>query len=180
MKTLNELGVEFRADKSSLWHKYLDFYEAYFKEKNFNPKKVLEVGVKDGNSIRMWKEYFNEAKIYGIDINSMPKISGVNLYQFDATSKNSFEAAFNGVKFDLIIDDGSHMSKDVIKTFEIAKNYLNEGGIYIYEDCHASFLKEYTSNANESAYKYFVSRYKTNIFQRQMGELDSMTMIIEC
>ena len=69
MKTLNEIGLEHKTDKSTMTHCYLDIYESYlgkWRDKEFT---LLEIGVAAGNSLRMWREYFTKAHIYGIDIN---------------------------------------------------------------------------------------------------------------
>ena len=36
--------------------------------------------------------------------------------------------------FDIILDDGSHINKDVIKSFELLFPLLNDDGLYIVED----------------------------------------------
>lgn len=64
--TLDEIGLKYNTDKSSRAHGYLDFYEKYF------PKdlqgRILEIGVMDGYSLKMWNEYYSKAEIIGIDI----------------------------------------------------------------------------------------------------------------
>ena len=46
---------------------YCDIYEKYFNERRHKVTKFI-IGVKDGASLRMWKEYFPNAMIYGVDI----------------------------------------------------------------------------------------------------------------
>ena len=46
-------------------------------------------------------------------------------------------------KFDIIIDDGSHQSDDIIKTFCNYFKHLKHEGVYIIEDLHCSYQREY-------------------------------------
>ena len=45
--------------------------------------------------------------------------------------------------FDIIIDDGSHISKDLIKSFNFLFEHLSEGGLYMIEDLHYSYYPRY-------------------------------------
>src|SRR3990167_8698218 len=66
---LNEIGLKYKTDKSTITHCYLDNYEKHisqWRDKEFN---LLEIGVAGGASIKMWREYFPKAKVYGIDNN---------------------------------------------------------------------------------------------------------------
>ena len=42
--------------------------------------------------------------------------------------------------FDIIIDDGSHICSDVIRTFQYCFDYLAPGGKFIIEDLHTSYF----------------------------------------
>jgi hypothetical protein len=55
---LKEIGEKYGTDKVE--HDYLDFYE---KELPKQVGKLLEIGVLNGASLRMWKEYYTEAAI---------------------------------------------------------------------------------------------------------------------
>ena len=52
---LHELGLKYKTDKAT-FHKYLDFYEKKLPGRDF-AGRLLEVGVMDGASMRMWREY---------------------------------------------------------------------------------------------------------------------------
>ena len=59
---LNTLGTKYRTDKSDIHHKYkgvtyLDIYQRYMNAIRYNVKIFVEIGVKDGASLRMWKEF---------------------------------------------------------------------------------------------------------------------------
>ena len=80
MKTLNQLGIKYGCDKSDIHHTfkgqtYLDVYETYFEKFKNSPIKFLELGVRQGQSISMWRDYFENAKvIVGLDISPECKV----------------------------------------------------------------------------------------------------------
>jgi hypothetical protein len=59
----------------------------------------------------------------------------------DETTSKILSHVDNG--FSVILDDGSHTSKDIIKSFIKYFSLLNEGGIYIIEDLHCSYWESY-------------------------------------
>jgi RHS repeat-associated protein len=71
--TLDEIGLKFGTDKSSIYHNYLSFYERFFERYRDEPIKLLEIGVAGGASLAMWNEYFPQALIVGADID--PELS---------------------------------------------------------------------------------------------------------
>jgi 23S rRNA U2552 (ribose-2'-O)-methylase RlmE/FtsJ len=97
------------------------------------------LGVKGGASIAAYREYFPKARIYGIDIDPHCK-------EFHDPSKNIFieimsqtdESAINtflkDTKFDIILDDASHVNKFTIASYNILNNRVKSNGIYIIED----------------------------------------------
>lgn len=72
--TLDQIGLKTCTDKNSKFHNYLEFYERYFAPCRQNRFTLIEVGVYEGASIKMWEEYFPNAKIIGLDIN--PQVAG--------------------------------------------------------------------------------------------------------
>ncbi len=67
MAKLNDIGLKFNADKSSRFHNYLDSYQKQLPDRTFKGR-LLEIGVMDGCSMSMWREYYPDAEIVGIDI----------------------------------------------------------------------------------------------------------------
>lgn len=125
--TLDELSVKYGTDKGSLKHNYMPFYEKHLPK---NPKKILEIGVLDGASIRMWKEWFTDTEIHGLDLFSegAPDIEGVTFHHGDQRDFVILDKLRNE-NFDVIIDDGSHNSRDQMITFFglfNGKNYFIE------------------------------------------------------
>lgn len=125
-------------------HRYDRYYPIFidkFRDKEFN---LLEIGIKDSNSIKLWEEYFPLAQIYGIDINISYSKDRVNVYRLDQSSDNDLDKALSIIpKCDIIIDDGSHVPEHQLKTFKkLFDNLLNYGGVYIIEDIECSYWKK--------------------------------------
>ncbi len=68
--TLNDLGLKYGTDKSSVKHDYLKNYEKYFSDLRNQKIIFLEIEFAGGHSARMWNEYFNKAELYFIDVNN--------------------------------------------------------------------------------------------------------------
>lgn len=64
-------------------HAYMDTYESKFAPRRFTAKRVLEIGINHGGSLRMWHDYFPNAEIYAIDILPDSQIKG--LFHTDRT-----------------------------------------------------------------------------------------------
>lgn len=124
-------------DKGSI-HSYIDFYEDYFLNKREQVTSFLEIGIQGGVSMLLWKEYFLNSKICGIDIDfsrmheNIKNNISLNLIQHDATKFSILNLI--PPAFDVIIDDGKHDFSDQIASFALLKNKLNKNGTYIIED----------------------------------------------
>lgn len=161
METLNYLAGQYGTDKNN--HGFIDEYASLFekfREENFN---FLEIGVFMGASIKMWNDYFTNAKIYGLDcfdgrqgngttfdgfLNFYnewleSKDSKINLVRCDQSKEEELESfkkhcKENNIKFKVIIDDGSHLMRDQQITFAHFFELVEDGGYYIIEDSHTS------------------------------------------
>jgi hypothetical protein len=130
--TLEELAFMFGTDK--LEHGYIPFYEKYLPK---NPKKILEIGVKEGRSISMWKKYFPDAVIHGLDLfKEFPVPFNDERVKWHQGNQCDWELLEQLRKedFDVIIDDGSHNSRDQMITFF----GLFNGKHYFIEDTHCA------------------------------------------
>jgi cephalosporin hydroxylase len=128
---------------------YIDLYDQLFRKFVGRRPRILEIGVQHGGSLQIWNEFFRgEVEIFGIDI--LPECqqleeNNINIFIGDQSDIKFLTAVSNKIgHIDLVIDDGSHVSKHQIATFEILfYNNLNVGGFYIVEDCHSSYMPEY-------------------------------------
>lgn len=117
-------------------HSYITEYEellAPYREKC----SFMEIGLAYGLSVAMWEEYFGpEATLTAADISI---VFGQELFprwkfvEHDAT-KPTFLDALGDLRFDVVIEDGSHMTADQIATRDLILPRMNPGGLYIIED----------------------------------------------
>ena len=144
---LCSLGIKHRTDKSmhnrTASLNYLDVYEVYLGRLRNEPIRVLEIGVRDGASLRMWEEYFPQARIFGLDIDPdcvRQQTERVCVEIGDQADPGVIERIGRGAgPFHLIVDDGSHLNRDIIRTFEGLWPWLAAGGVYIIEDLYHSY-----------------------------------------
>jgi uncharacterized coiled-coil protein SlyX len=150
MKSLFDLYSAHQGKVSVKWPIYLTQYERLFSNFREQPLRVLEIGIQNGGSLEILSKYFSNAQILiGCDINTDcsklifndPRIQFViGDINTDAVEKKILN---HSTKFDLIIDDGSHIPRDITKSFARYFRYLNEGGLYVVEDLHCSYWQEY-------------------------------------
>lgn len=144
--TLESLAAKYGTDK--LDHGYMPFYEKHLPKE---PKRILEIGVKSGASLKMWREYFPFSEIHGLDLfeeNDMGDVIG-NILSECPIESMSMQSVFlhkgnqcdyllleqlRTLDFDVIIDDGSHNSRDQMMTFF----GLFNGKHYFIEDLHCN------------------------------------------
>lgn len=153
--SLNELAAKYGTDK--LEHGYIPFYQKHLPKE---PKRILEIGVKEGASVRMWADFFPNAEIFGLDLFSDGVGSKWKLENEFDKNENLRERVklFMGhqcdyflleelrkYNFDVIIDDGSHNARDQIMTFF----GLFNGKHYFIEDLHCNFDDPYSQGLPE-------------------------------
>jgi hypothetical protein len=149
-----ELAAIFmRTDAVHKWVHYLPVYESVIDRSR--PIRMLEIGVFHGGSLRMWREYLHpKSVIVGIDIdpnckqfddpenNVHVRIGG----QQDATFLDEVNAEFG--PFDVILDDGSHMTSHMVESFRrLFGSALSDPGVYIAEDVHSNYWKSYRDSS---------------------------------
>ena len=153
MSLLN-LAKIYGTDKCDVHHtfselNYIDIYEKHFEKLRLEPLNLLEIGVLNGSSLRMWKEYFPNAKIFGLDID--PSCASVQEDRIDITigsqdDENTLLQLSNKAGyFDIVIDDGSHVNKMILTSYRFLWQHLKSKGWYVIEDMGCSFM-----NASES------------------------------
>tara|TARA_B110000259_G_scaffold38383_1_gene43725 strand:+ start:2582 stop:3382 length:801 start_codon:yes stop_codon:yes gene_type:complete len=150
--TLKNLFIKHKSDKYS--HQYYKVYEKYLDKLKKKKLNILEIGVSDGSSMKAWSEYFTNSKIIGIDIKKIDiKKNKLNKKNISIHCGSQSDKKFLHLlikkykKFDIIIDDGSHFPKDVIKSFRILFNSLKVNGIYFIEDTQTSYNHYFGGNA---------------------------------
>lgn len=150
---LDQLAIKHGTDKSSLGHNYTEVYEKYFLPLQNKPLKFLEIGFACGSSARMWDAFFvnPESNLVFIDFkpecyNYMLNLSArCSLHSVNQRSETELEAFIQkvGGDFDIIIDDGGHTYPEQLTSFRILFPYVKKGGVYIIEDLHTSYWRDY-------------------------------------
>lgn len=150
---LAQLALAPSAYRLLKWEKYFDFYSSFLdsiavasrsSSAGKKPIRLLEIGVFDGGSLALWRKYFGpNAVIFGIDIDPRCEaINGVDAQvrigsQTDPEFLNRVIAEMGGL--DIVVDDGSHNSRDVVATFTHLFPALSSPGHYFVEDLHTSY-----------------------------------------
>lgn len=159
--TLNEIGLKTGTDKSTVTHCYLDNYERYLESWRGREFTLLEIGVGNGSSIKMWGEYFPNAKIYGIDINA--DCAGEGIFIGNATDEQFLESVLESIGgVDIVIDDGGHVGHETVRTFQLLFQKVRSGGYFFVEDT-ATFYSEHYSGAFEMNGRSTVYNFFTDL-----------------
>ena len=126
-------------------HGYHRFYDKELQEyKNIKDIGILEIGVEGFQSIDLWKSYFPDAFIYGIDINKEYSDERIRVFKSDQIDLQNLENIKNNITKPVyfINDDGSHIPEHQLISFDfLFSNVLEEGGVYIIEDIEVSYWK---------------------------------------
>lgn len=130
-----------RTDKNTI-HSYLPLYQQLLFRKKDTAKNVLEIGINMGGSIKMWNDFFTNAKIYGLDIIPIEylwdgiKNDNIILYNSNAYDETFFNENFlnKNIKFDVMLDDGPHTLISMIKFIQLYSKVMEDDGILIIED----------------------------------------------
>src|SRR6267142_105948 len=127
-RTLHELYANHTGKMSDKWSLYLDEYDRLFASMWDRPVRLLEIGVQNGGSLDIWSQFFPKAEAIVGDAND------------PQTQQRVLQRSG---QFDIVIDDGSHLSRDIVKTFALYFPHLAEGGIFVAEDLHCSYWDKF-------------------------------------
>lgn len=140
-KTLTECYEMFKGEcgdgDKGTFHSYIDIYEKYFSSIQHEKFNLLEIGILNGKSIKMWCEFFTNANIFGVDVNEKTHLNLADnrTFIFHANAaRDTFIEYIADYMFRVIIDDGSHLLQDQIASFNILKGKIEPKGLYIIED----------------------------------------------
>ena len=165
-KSLNELFNYFGTDKGTsvknpynkkseeiFGHGFAQFYEKHFN--NFKNEKInfFEIGTWEGASLASFSKYFNNANLYGLDRNFKFKYKSkrINFYYCDTTNKKDLKKISNKIgkkKFQVIIDDGSHLLNDIIHNLKFFLDFVDNKGYYVIEDYNHPEYYSYLNNSS--------------------------------
>ena len=158
MTPLCELALKHGTDKYKKHHYTKTYYDLL---KGRYVRRLLEVGVAGGHSLRMWEEFFPQAEIFGFDRYERCMINEGRIQTFlgDQTNidqlKNAGAQACGRDSLDVIVDDGAHTPELQISTALTLLPYLAPDGIYIIEDVYAKPNEIITKLPSKYTYSYF-------------------------
>jgi|TARA_B110000902_G_scaffold217047_1_gene250076 23S rRNA U2552 (ribose-2'-O)-methylase RlmE/FtsJ len=126
------------------YNHYFDIYDRHFKRFRDKEVVILEIGVSNGGSLQMWKEYFGKnAKIYGIDIDPRCKEfeeDNIKIFIGSQSDRDFLKKVKVSIPMvDILIDDGGHTMRQQRTSFEELFDYIKNDGVYLIEDLHTSY-----------------------------------------
>ena len=149
-KSLHQLYTEHTGKVSDKWSLYLSEYDRLFNSYRDKPIRLLEIGIQNGGSLEIWSKFFkNASTLIGCDSNPDCELlnyddSRIKIIIGDANSPEVRERLLQlSPQFDIIVDDGSHLSSDIIKSFVLYFPLVAEGGVFIVEDLHCSYWSQF-------------------------------------
>lgn len=188
--SLYSLGLKHKTDKAT--HGYLDVYDVALSVLKNSPIQMLEIGIQDGFSLKMWEEYFPNGMIYGADIHNKQMFDTKRIKTFIVNQEKKNQLSALPKHLDFIIDDGGHTMLQQQITLVTLFDHLKSEGIYILEDLHTSnpvLYPEYGSNSYNSTLqllkdlkagksslnsRYFISEME---FNKLLEEIKSIEII---
>jgi hypothetical protein len=135
---------------------YFQVYEQVLGQYVGKEITFVEVGIFNGGSLFMWREYFGpRARIIGIDLNPVARQwenDGFEIFigsQSDPEFWRDFYAKVGRV--DVLLDDGGHTNRQQIITVHESLPHIKDGGVILVEDVHASYMPAF---GNPSRYSF--------------------------
>ena len=163
---MEKLGKIHKTDKI-YHHGYDRFYEDFlykYINKKFN---FLEIGMHYGDSMKLWKDYFKYATIFGLEIKKEYKENRIHVVKGDQNKLEDLQKLIKITKkCDVILDDGSHVPEHQLFSFNfLFEHCLNYGGTYIIEDIETSYWKKgqlygYNINSGPNSKKNIVNIFR--------------------
>lgn len=184
MSLLN-LVDNLRSDKNTV-HSYLDLYQNLLISKKETALNVLEVGILDGGSIKLWGDFFTNATVYGLDIIHNNDVWDVlkNNSKYvlhtstDAYNSEIFKTNFldKNIKCDFMLDDGPHTLESMIQFIKLYSQIMTDDGILIVEDVQEwdwiDILKENTPDHLKQYIKVYDLRPNKNRYDDIVFTID--------
>ena len=140
----------------NIYHGYTDVYFKLFANEKYEYQDILEIGIQSGFSHLMWYEFFPNATIYGIDLGTDPLYKNVSNDRIkvliaDQTDENTIIECFKNITFNVVIDDGSHLSKHHQQSFRFLWPKVKSGGYYIIEDLATCYDRRFRETDDMSS-----------------------------
>lgn len=149
-RTITSLHATKTGKISTKWESYLPYYDRLFGLLQACRISLLEIGVQNGGSLETWAEYFQAGQHFvGCDIDATCGLLAfddprIRVVVGDINEPLTFQKISSiSPAFDIVIDDGSHISADILRSFMTYFPLVKPGGLYIIEDAHSLYLDQY-------------------------------------
>lgn len=175
---LCDLGSKYDTDKSSQrkdvtnqrhCHPYTLFYNSLFKNYRDASLNIAELGILDGASLLMWRDYFPNSTLYGFEYNmdfinnfqNKYKKNNTLLSYINVNDENNIQSEFKkmNAQYDIIIEDTTHQMDDQIRVIKNTYQYLKPGGIMIIEDIFKYYNEQEYLNRLKDVLPFFKDYY---------------------
>lgn len=181
------IAEECGTDKGAIGHNYTPKYEELLGHLADSNITMLEIGVDKGFSMHMWHRFFTRASIIGMDIN-FDRLNGlrldedlkrrcprVTLVQGDQSNwRDVLHVCKDFGPFDFVVDDGSHITEDQLRSFcYIFPLFIKPGGYYFIEDLSGTITADILRDFEASELK----KYFGIASMERAGNLDNMLVV---
>jgi hypothetical protein len=165
--SLEEIVDNSRTDKNTV-HSYLPLYQKLLESKKESAKQVLEVGIYNGGSIKLWHDFFTNATVHGLDVipienvwNELKNKERIQLYSHNAYDYHFFATNFlhKNIKCDFMLDDGPHTLDSMKQFIKLYSQIMTDDGILIIEDVQSWDWISILTNEVPSHLQPFVKVY---------------------
>merc|ERR1740138_949290 len=143
---LEDLMYLYGTDKSKDDHKYSDLYATLFEPIRHSVRNVTEIGVKTGQSHKVWHEFFRNATVLGIDVfdgfadmsiaqERLKRFERCRIFKASSSDRDAVASlGWTAESMDIVVDDGAHDVETQEKTLIVMWPYIRPGGYYVIED----------------------------------------------
>jgi glycosyltransferase involved in cell wall biosynthesis len=169
---LCKIAMNFNSDKcpysqnttSGHRHPYTPIYNDLFSPLRDEEINIAEIGIEQNDSINIWRRYFPLAKIYGFEYNQdyidnakSQNLMDVYYEDMDIQDEKSIRTSLQkvGIKYNIIIEDSTHIFEDQIRFIKNSIDYLKEDGILVVEDIFRNRSEEDYIRELKEVEKYF-------------------------
>ena len=166
--SLEQIVDNSRTDKNTT-HSYLPLYQQLLVSKKETALNVLEVGICNGGSIKLWSDFFINANVYALDITD---INGIweGIRNNDKIILHTTSDAYNNdffinnflnknIKCDFLLDDGPHTLESMKQFIKLYSQIMTDDGILIIEDVQSWDWIDILKNEVPEHLKQFIKTY---------------------
>lgn len=167
-------GIFERGQYLSIKHStYFHAYETLFGALVGKPIVFVEIGILNGGSLFMWREYLGpQARIIGVDLNPQARqweAHGFEIVIGDQSNPAFWRDFFAKVgPIDVLLDDGGHTNAQQIATLHGSAAHVRDGGWVVVEDTHCSYFPEF-GNPSKYSFVTYAKRVVDDLHARHPG-----------